>query len=104
RAVLAAAMEHANLPSLVPVLYQLTGDRRYLADPYRPTRSRGMEDNDQGGFSPELQAESRAADGDPVSPPASGRRPGPPRPPGYWPGRAAAPPPSPPRPATRCWS
>ena len=51
RAVLdRTAMEHANLPSLVAVLYQLTGDRRYLADPYRPTRSRGMEDNDPGGF------------------------------------------------------
>ena len=61
QAVLAGAMEHANLPSLVAVLYQLTGDRRYLADPYRPTRSRGMEDNDPGGFAPEVQAEIRAA-------------------------------------------
>ena len=61
RAVLAGAMEHANLPSLVAVLYQLTGDRRYLADPYRPTRSRGMEDNDPGGFAPKVQAEIRAA-------------------------------------------
>lgn len=51
RAALAAALRHANLPSLVPVLYQLTGDRRWLAEPYRPTRSRGMEDNDPGGFS-----------------------------------------------------
>jgi 4-hydroxyacetophenone monooxygenase len=82
RAVLADAMEHANLPSLVAVLYQLTGDRRYLADPYRPTRSRGMEDNDPGGFSPELQAEIRAAAVDAVLAWAGGRPPAVPAPTG----------------------
>jgi len=82
RAALADAMEHANLPSLVPVLYQLTGDRRYLADPYRPTRSRGMEDNDPGGFSPELQAEIRAAAVDAVLAWAAGRPPAVPAPTG----------------------
>ncbi|HEY1970663.1 MAG TPA: NAD(P)/FAD-dependent oxidoreductase [Pseudonocardia sp.] len=58
---LAAALEQANLPSLVPVLYQLTGDRRWLAEPYRPTRSRGMDDNDSGGFSAETAREIRDA-------------------------------------------
>jgi 4-hydroxyacetophenone monooxygenase len=58
---LAAALEHANHPSLVPVLYQLTGDRRWLAEPYRPTRSRGMDDNDSGGFAPEVAREIREA-------------------------------------------
>jgi len=58
---LAAALEHANMPSLVPVLFQLTGDRRWLSEPYRPTRSRGMDDNDSGGFSPEVAAEIREA-------------------------------------------
>jgi len=82
RAVLADAMEHANLPSLVAVLYQLTGDRRYLADPYRPTRSRGMEDNDPGGFAPEVQAEIRAAAVDAVLAWASGRPPAVPAPTG----------------------
>jgi len=82
RAVLADAMEHANLPSLVAVLYQLTGDRRYLADPYRPTRSRGMEDNDLGGFGPEVQAEIRAAAVDAVLAWASGRPPAVPAPTG----------------------
>jgi 4-hydroxyacetophenone monooxygenase len=66
RAALTAALEQANLPSLVAVLYQLTGDRRWLADPYRPTRSRGMEDNDPGGFPPEVRAEIRAAAADAV--------------------------------------
>ena len=82
RAVLADAMEHANLPSLVAVLYQLTGDRRYLADPYRPTRSRGMEDNDPGGFGPEVQAEIRAAAVDAVLAWAGGRPPAVPAPTG----------------------
>ena len=82
RAVLADAMEHANLPSLVAVLYQLTGDPRYLADPYRPTRSRGMEDNDPGGFAPEVQAEIRAAAVDAVLAWASGRPPAVPAPTG----------------------
>ena len=82
RAVLADAMEHANLPSLVAVLYQLTGDRRYLADPYRPTRSRGMEDNDPGGFPPAIQAEIRAAAVDAVLAWAAGRPPAVPAPTG----------------------
>ncbi|MHC1560599.1 flavin-containing monooxygenase [Actinomycetospora sp. C-140] len=58
---LAQALEHANLPSLVPVLIQLTGDRRWLADPYRPTRSRGMDNNDGGGFADDVADEIRAA-------------------------------------------
>jgi 4-hydroxyacetophenone monooxygenase len=82
RAVLVDAMEHANLPSLVAVLYQLTGDRRYLADPYRPTRSRGMEDNDPGGFSPEVRAEICAAAVDAVLAWAGGRPPAVPAPTG----------------------
>ena len=77
-----SAMEHANLPSLVAVLYQLTGDRRWLADPYRPTRSRGMEDNDPGGFAPEVQAEIRAAAVDAVLAWAGGRPPAVPAPTG----------------------
>ena len=51
---LAAALEQANLPSLVPVLFQLTGDRRWLAAPYRPQRARGMDDNAGGGFPDDL--------------------------------------------------
>lgn len=58
---LAAALEHANLPALVPVLYQLTGDRAWLQDPYRPSRSRGMDNNDSGGFPPEVAARIKEA-------------------------------------------
>ena len=82
RAVLAEAMEHANLPTLVAVLHQLTGDRSWLAPPFRPTRSRGMEDNDSGGFPPDVQAEIRAAAVDAVTAWADGRPPAVPAPTG----------------------
>jgi 4-hydroxyacetophenone monooxygenase len=82
RAVLTEAMEHANLPTLVAVLHQLTGDRRWLAPPFRPTRSRGMEDNDAGGFPPAVQAEIRDAAVDAVTAWAGGRPPAIPAPTG----------------------
>jgi 4-hydroxyacetophenone monooxygenase len=56
---LQAALEEANLPTLLVALAQLTGDERWLRDPYRPTSPRGAEDHDGGGFSPALQAEIR---------------------------------------------
>jgi 4-hydroxyacetophenone monooxygenase len=82
RTVLAEAMEHANLPTLVAVLHQLTGDRRWLAPPFRPTRSRGMEDNDTGGFPAAVQAEIRGAAVDAVTAWAAGRPPAIPAPTG----------------------
>jgi 4-hydroxyacetophenone monooxygenase len=76
------AVERANLPTLVAVLYQLTGDHRWLADPYRPTRSRGMDDNDSGGFAEPVRAEIRAAAVDAVLAWSAGRRPAVPAPTG----------------------
>src|SRR5690606_13921680 len=35
----------------------MTGDRRWLADRYRPTRSRGVDDNSTGGLPEDVQAE-----------------------------------------------
>ncbi|WP_186629332.1 NAD(P)/FAD-dependent oxidoreductase [Rhodococcus sp. BP22] len=58
---LARALDSANMPSLVAVLYQLTGDHVWLEAPYLPTRSRGMDDNDAGGFAPEVAQTIRAA-------------------------------------------
>ncbi|MFF5259976.1 flavin-containing monooxygenase [Actinomadura viridis] len=60
-AVLRDALATANLPTLLMVMFQLTGDRTWLRDPYRPQRTRGMSDNDTGGFGPEVQAEIRDA-------------------------------------------
>ncbi len=78
---LAAALPQANLPTLLLSLAQLTGDDRWLKDPYRPTRARGLSDNDDGGFAPDVQREIRKAalellrawrDGDLVPAPAPG--------------------------------
>lgn len=53
------ALEVANLPTLTMVLFQLTGDERWLNDPYRPVRASGLGPNDSGGFSPEIAEEIR---------------------------------------------
>ncbi len=58
---LAAALEDANLPTLLMVLVYLTGDSRWLEPPYRPHRPRGLSDNDSAGLPAEVQAEVRAA-------------------------------------------
>ncbi|NNL84155.1 MAG: NAD(P)-binding domain-containing protein, partial [Myxococcales bacterium] len=55
------AVAIANIPSLLPMLVQLTGDRRWLEDPYRVTRARGLGDNDTGGLPDSIQQEIRDA-------------------------------------------
>lgn len=40
----------ANIPVLLLLLFQMTGDRRWLEDPYRPRRNEGLGDNSTGGF------------------------------------------------------
>src|SRR5581483_648906 len=57
---LAAALEHANLPTLLLCMAQITGEERWLQDPYVPTPPRGPGDGDDGGFSEELQRSIRA--------------------------------------------
>ena len=55
------AVDIANIPTLLMVLVHLTGDRRWLHEPYRPTRTRGLDDNDTGGLPDDVQDEIRAA-------------------------------------------
>lgn len=55
------ALEIANVPVLICVLVMLTGDERWLAEPYRPQRNRGLDDNASGGLPPEIQREVRTA-------------------------------------------
>ena len=55
------AVAIANVPTLLMVLVQMTGERRWLEPPYRPSRVAGLGDNDTGGLSEPLQAEIRAA-------------------------------------------
>lgn len=61
RAALEAAVAVGNIPTLLLVLVQLTGDLRWLEEPYRPTRSRGLGDNPTGGLDEAVQDEVRAA-------------------------------------------
>ncbi|EUA22561.1 cyclohexanone monooxygenase domain protein [Mycobacterium xenopi 4042] len=48
RARLVAAARGGNMPTLIMVLYQLTGDDRWLQPPYAPTRNRGLGPHDAG--------------------------------------------------------
>ncbi len=67
------AIAVANIPTLLMVLVQLTGERRWLEDPYRPVRSIGMGDNDSGGLPPEVQAEIHEAAHEAIGAWAAGR-------------------------------
>ena len=58
---LAEAIAIANVPVLLMVLVQLTGDLRWLEERYRVTRARGMDDNDAGGLPERIQTEVRSA-------------------------------------------
>jgi 4-hydroxyacetophenone monooxygenase len=58
---LRAALAEANIPVLLLVLRHLSGDRRWLDAPYRPTRAAAGDDNDSGGLADVLQDEIRAA-------------------------------------------
>jgi len=55
------AIALANLPTLIPVLVHLTGDLKWLDDPFRPMRTRGLGDNDNGGLPDRIQEEIRDA-------------------------------------------
>lgn len=55
------AITSANLPVLAMVLFQLTGDERWINDPYRPARGAGLGPNDSGGLPPEVADELRSA-------------------------------------------
>jgi 4-hydroxyacetophenone monooxygenase len=57
----ASAVAEANVPTLLAVLVQLSGDRSWLTERYRPHRIRGLSENDGGGLAPDIQAEIRAA-------------------------------------------
>ncbi len=57
----ADAIAVANIPTLLMVLVQLTGERHWMEAPYRPTRARGMGDNDTGGLPEAIQHEIREA-------------------------------------------
>ena len=53
---LRAALADVNVPTLLMVLVHLTGDHRYLEDPFLVSRGRGLDVNDSGGLAPEVCA------------------------------------------------
>ncbi len=57
----AEAIATANIPTLLMVLVQLTGELHWLEDPYQIARARGMNDNDTGGLPETLQTKVRQA-------------------------------------------
>ena len=59
--MLKLGVEAANVPSLLMVLVQLTGEEKWLKPPYAPRRARGLDDNDSGGLPEDIQAEIRSA-------------------------------------------
>lgn len=61
RAQLSAAVAVANIPTLLMVLVQMTGDLQWLEPPYRPGRGSGLGDNDSGGLPEEIQQTIRDA-------------------------------------------
>lgn len=64
RTELAERLQTANIPSLLMVLHQLTGERKWLESPYAPVPPPPgtlMDDSDGGRLPREVQAEIRAA-------------------------------------------
>ena len=55
------AVEQASIPTLLPVLVQLTGEDRWLEERYKPERTRGLADNPTGGLPDDAQREIRDA-------------------------------------------
>jgi len=55
------ALEDADLRVLLMVLHQLTGDRRWISEPYLPRRDVRLIADESAGFAPERQREIRDA-------------------------------------------
>jgi 4-hydroxyacetophenone monooxygenase len=55
------AVSVANIPTLLMLLVQMTGETHWLEEPYTPKRQGGMGDNDSAGLSEEHQREVREA-------------------------------------------
>jgi 4-hydroxyacetophenone monooxygenase len=55
------ALEEADIPVLLMVLVHLTGDRKWLRDPYLPLRTGQIFAEESGGLPSEVQAEVREA-------------------------------------------
>ena len=70
-----AAVAIANVPALLMVVFQMTGDERWLEPPYQPTRGKGLGDHDDGGLPAAVQDEIRSAAEDAILRLQAGQRP-----------------------------
>lgn len=61
RTLLKDGIANANIPALLMVLYQMTGEAIWLQEPFAPGRSPGLDDNDSGQLPDEVQAQIRTA-------------------------------------------
>ncbi|WP_421990813.1 flavin-containing monooxygenase [Qipengyuania sp.] len=61
RDLLKQGIAKANIPALLMVLYQMTGEQHWLEEPYAPKRSPGLDDNDSGQLPEDVQDEIRAS-------------------------------------------
>lgn len=61
RDLLEQGISRANIPALLMVLYQMTGEEKWLNEPYAPKRSPGLDDNDSGQLPDAIQNEIRLA-------------------------------------------
>lgn len=57
--LLASGVEQANIPALLMLLHQMTGEAKWLEEPYRPKRAPGLDDNDSGQLPEAIQREIR---------------------------------------------
>lgn len=55
------ALDVANVPTLACLLVQLTGDRKWIEGRFVPARTRGLDDNDDGGLPADVRGEIRKA-------------------------------------------
>ncbi|MDI9953295.1 NAD(P)/FAD-dependent oxidoreductase [Rhodococcus sp. IEGM 1305] len=67
------ALKDANLPTLMLVLAHLTGDTKWIHEPYTPRKGKPLDDNDSAGLPAELGDEVRAAAYDAVTAVREGR-------------------------------
>ncbi|WP_017672758.1 NAD(P)/FAD-dependent oxidoreductase [Blastomonas sp. AAP53] len=57
--LLESGVEHGNIPSLLMLLHQMTGEARWLEEPFVPKRAPGLDDNDSGQLDEETQQQVR---------------------------------------------
>lgn len=55
------AVSIANVPALLMLVFQMTGDEAWLEPPFQPTRAKGLGDHDSGGLAEDVQETIREA-------------------------------------------